>query len=494
MELKSFEKVDVDHDVVKTDGPTESLEGVDGAIDAYTPEQNGRILRRIDLFLMPLILSYSALFGLIKDNHLVGSNFSFLTSIFYIGYVIAEWPICWLMQRYSTGAVLGGVMIFWGGLVMCIAACNSFASLAAVRFFIGAAESAITPGFLLLVSQYYTTNEHGSRVLIWSAMNQGFAAFMGVLIYGLGKHSLDTPGSLPGWKSINLFLGAITSAWGIVVFFYLGSPDRVRWLTPAQKTHVKARVISSKTNSKEVHTWDWGQVRECFRDPQVYFVTVFTFLISCPNGGIVTFQGLIVAGLGFNSLHTILLSIPISVFSVSVFIALIFVMKRWPHIRLQLIAFFTIPSFAGYLALALVPESTNRWAKYGTLFPGPLFAVSLFLSWSLIPSNIAGRTKKSAVSAITLIAYCAGNAAGAQAFRPKDAPHYRPGLYMSVTAFALCTVLSIFWRQYYVSVNAKRARHFEAQNYDEETIQRLGAEAGETDQTDLNNPFFRYAI
>lgn len=72
---------------------------------------------------------------------------------------------------------------------MCIAACNGFASLMVVRFFIGeflsssgrpsrnvpanisfagALESAITPGFLLLISQYYTTSEHASRVLIWS--------------------------------------------------------------------------------------------------------------------------------------------------------------------------------------------------------------------------------------------------------------------------------------------------------------------------------------
>ena len=93
----------------------------------------------------------------------------------------------------------------------------------------GAAESAITPGFLLLISQYYTTNEHASRVLIWTVSDylkpppdaqslmqprsgyerrceifaagchcivsskiKGFAAFLGVLIYALGKHSLIT--------------------------------------------------------------------------------------------------------------------------------------------------------------------------------------------------------------------------------------------------------------------------------------------------------------
>ena len=53
------------------------------------------------------------------------------------------------------------------------------------------------------------------------------------------------------------------------MFFYLGSPDHVRWLSAAQKKQVKARIVSSKTGSEEVREWNWSQVWECFRDPQV---------------------------------------------------------------------------------------------------------------------------------------------------------------------------------------------------------------------------------
>lgn len=78
--------------------------------------------------------------------------------------------------------------------------------------------------------------------------------------------------------------------------------------------------------------------------------------------------------------------------SVAVFVCLIIVLKRNPNIRFLLIAFFVIPPFAGLLALAVLPANSNKWGKYVTLFTLPIFAVSLFLSWSLIPSNIAGES------------------------------------------------------------------------------------------------------
>lgn len=62
---------------------------------------------------------------------------------------------------------------------------------------------------------------------------------------------------------------------------------------------------------------------------------------------------------------------------------------------------------------------------------------------------------------------------------------------MSVICFGLNFFIALAWRQYYVRVNAKRERQFIEDQMDQETIQRLGAEAGEQDLTDLQNRFFR---
>lgn len=52
----------------------------------------------------------SALFGLLTDNNLKGSDFALLTTIFYMGYLLAEWPVVWLMQRYRCGTVAFAVL------------------------------------------------------------------------------------------------------------------------------------------------------------------------------------------------------------------------------------------------------------------------------------------------------------------------------------------------------------------------------------------------
>jgi MFS transporter, ACS family, allantoate permease len=72
------------------------------------------------------------------------------------------------------------------------------------------------------------------------------------------------------------------------------------------------------------------------------------------------------------------------------------------------------------------------------------YPVALFLAWTLseyhlgfaslttesstiVPSNVAGRTKKTIISSGTFLGYCVGNMCGSQIFKTKDAPRYIPG-------------------------------------------------------------------
>src|SRR3569833_4609451 len=50
--------------------------------------------------------------------------------------------------------------------------------------------------------------------------------------------------------------------------------------------------------------------------------------------------------------------------------------------------------------------------------------VTVLVLWTLVPSNIAGRTKKSATGVEMIVGYCDGQANGAQVFQAKDAPRF----------------------------------------------------------------------
>ena len=47
--------------------------------------------------------------------------------------------------------------------------------------------------------------------------------------------------------------------------------------------------------------------------------------------------------------------------------------------------------------------------------------------WTMLPSNVAGRTKKSVCSTTLFVAYCTGNSIGAQLFQAKWAVCDSPG-------------------------------------------------------------------
>lgn len=62
----------------------------------------------------------------------------------------------------------------WGLVLSCFAAVENYAGAIAIRFFLGVFESAVTPGFALFTSQWYTKKEQGARTGIWFSFN-GFA-------------------------------------------------------------------------------------------------------------------------------------------------------------------------------------------------------------------------------------------------------------------------------------------------------------------------------
>lgn len=73
------------------------------------------------------------------------------------------------MQKLPIGKWIGSMIFMWGLCVATTAASTNFATLAVNRFFLGLFEASNNPAFTLLVSQYFTKNEHALRSCIWWA-------------------------------------------------------------------------------------------------------------------------------------------------------------------------------------------------------------------------------------------------------------------------------------------------------------------------------------
>lgn len=79
-----------------------------------------KVLQKIDFRIIPLlfitynlnfmdktILSSASVFGLNKDTGLKGQEYSWVSSIFYVGYFLWEYPTAFLIQKLRVGKYVG---------------------------------------------------------------------------------------------------------------------------------------------------------------------------------------------------------------------------------------------------------------------------------------------------------------------------------------------------------------------------------------------------
>lgn len=127
---------------------------------------------------------------------LVGTQYSWLSSIFYFGYLLWEYPTTLLIQKLPIGKYLSSSVAAWGAVVAASAASNNFAGLAVSRFLLGFLEATSVPSFVYIISQWYTRDETPLRTALWFVGTEVGSIVAALIIYGLG-HGEET---LEPWR------------------------------------------------------------------------------------------------------------------------------------------------------------------------------------------------------------------------------------------------------------------------------------------------------
>lgn len=148
------------------------------------PDDDRRVLRKIDLVILPIMLTvyflqaldkatlaYASVFGLITDTNLVGQQYSWLGSIVYVAQLVAQPPIAWFLVKMRIGKVTSAMVLAWGIVLSCMTAANNFGGLMAARFFLGVFEAGIAPSFIAVTNMWWRRREQTLRISYWYAMN-----------------------------------------------------------------------------------------------------------------------------------------------------------------------------------------------------------------------------------------------------------------------------------------------------------------------------------
>ncbi|KAI1841242.1 hypothetical protein JX265_010146 [Neoarthrinium moseri] len=452
--------------------------------------------RKVDWSLMPLLcgtyllqyvdkqaLSYSAVFDLFTSTGMTSNQYSWMASIFYLAYLVAEWPASYLTQKLPTGTVVSCFVIAWGIILLCTAAASNFAGLAVCRFLLGVFEAVITPSFMLIVSQWYKREKQPARAGMFYCFNGFGSMFGGILFYGVGQAK-----GWDVWRIIYVLCGGMTVAWGILLFFTL--PNNI--LT-AKRFSVEERamlVAQSASNRGGVFTRKIkpAQIKEVFCDGQVWLLFFFVLLNECVNGGIANFSKLIVKGFTDDALLTTAYGIPYGACTALFMFTGPFLASKIKNFRTIVMMLWLMPTLTAACLFWLLPR-TNRGGLLAGYYMCASFIGSLIVALQMPASNVGGYTKRTTATAFVFLAYCAGNIIGPHAFLSKEAPIYQTGCKLIIGCTAGQIIIAVALRLLLISRNKKRdaaAASLHAAGVDDEEEVLL-------DLTDFENPKFRYS-
>ncbi|PYH95668.1 pantothenate transporter [Aspergillus ellipticus CBS 707.79] len=488
-----------------------------------TPEQERKVLRKLDMILIPLMgvcymmqymdklaLSQATMFNLRQDLHLEGQEYTWTSAVFYFGYFAWSWPSSYLIVRLPIGKYISISVLLWGGILMCHAAVKNYGGLITARFFLGVGEAAIAPGFSLITGMFYKREEQPARQSAWFLGNCISTVIGGVVAYGIGSIKVH---SITSWQLLFLFLGAITAFISFFLILLLpDSPRKAIFLTTPERSIAMQRTLSNKTGLNDEGAFSWSQAIQAIRDPQTWFLVLYTFCVNLCNGGVTSvtprpflfpqfppkltspinpqFSSIIINGFGFTELKSLLMQMPLGAAQI-IFLLLTATCATYvPNTRILMMIFNTLVSTVGMI-LVWKLDDDNRKGRLTGLSLGAVFAVNIPLSLSIISSNVAGFTKRSTTSALLFVAYCLGNIVGPQFFLGSEEPYYPTGMKAAISGLVFGAFFLGCLLGYYLWENRRRDRCFGVPE-----VMTDGQELalGLSGRTDLEMEGFRYVL
>ncbi|OAL44698.1 MFS general substrate transporter [Pyrenochaeta sp. DS3sAY3a] len=252
----------------------------------WTPEEEKKLVRKIDLYLLPTIwlmylLSYmdrtnignAKIAGMAADLKLTSNQYSIALVVFFVTYVAFEPPSNMLLVRLKPSIYLPVIMTIWGALTCVMAVIKDFKHLVVLRILVGVFEAGFAPGILLIISSWYKRDEQSKRFGVYMSAAILSGAFGGLLA-GAITGGMDGTAGLRGWRWLFIIEGVATIVWAIAAgFILLDFPANTARLTERERaiaiarlreggvrTHVAGEERIGKLESFKLALFDWRTI------------------------------------------------------------------------------------------------------------------------------------------------------------------------------------------------------------------------------------------
>ncbi|KAF2100891.1 putative MFS nicotinic acid transporter Tna1 [Rhizodiscina lignyota] len=469
----------------------------------FTKEEEKKILRRIDIRLIPLLsilylisfldrgnVGNARIAGMTEDLHLTGTQYNIALTMFFIPYALFEIPSNIVLKILRPRIWIPTIMLAWGTVMTLMGIVQNYQGLVVARVFLGVAEAGFFPAASFLLTCWYPRHELQLRIGYFYGAGALSGAFSGLLAFAIEK--MNGVGGLAGWRWIFILEGLITVVAAMVTPFFMNNdPASARFLSEDEKKFVLWRLqveqgrVGADTESEEPFKWKyfWAAVQ----DWKVWLSIVVYWGNAMPIYGFIYTVPVVINELGYSSANAQLLTIPIYVAAVIGTITAAYLSDKY-HTRSPFIIGPQLFGAIGFVVVMAIPKGKYPGAVYGSLF---IIAIGLYttitgvVSWT--GNNLAGSWKRNIGMAIQISLGNLGGAVGTNIYLEKEAPEYWLGFGFSLGILLCASAVAMALRVALQRINAKRDAMSAEEIHSRYTREELW-EMGDA------SPLFRYTL
>ncbi|CBY01418.1 similar to high-affinity nicotinic acid transporter [Plenodomus lingam JN3] len=245
--------------------------------------------RKLDCYVAPVMMmlmlisyldrgniGFAATQGMTKDIELKGSELNTAVSVFYIFYILAEFPTSILVKRLQFNRVIPTITLSWGLVCLCMGFVQNFAGLVTTRIFLGFFEGCLFPSMTLFLCNWYTREELGIRIAYLFIASALSGAFGGLIAFGILY--MNGVGGWPGWRWLYVLEGIITILWAACCIFLVPkSFETAYFLNEEEKQLMRQRAARTQAYSDSEGSGHYGKadIKEAAKDTKSWLHVVY---------------------------------------------------------------------------------------------------------------------------------------------------------------------------------------------------------------------------
>ncbi|KAK0389066.1 hypothetical protein NLU13_2642 [Sarocladium strictum] len=435
----------------------------------WTPEEEQRLVRKVDFVVMPLlILGFFVLQldrgnignaltdGFFKDVGISQNQFNTGQQLLSLGIILLEIPSNLVLYKIGPTLWIGSQVIAWGLVATFQAFQKGLSAFMATRMLLGLCEAGFIPAALYTITRWYKRDEISKRFSWFFIGNLTAVAMSGIIAYGILQ--LRGVAGLAGWQWLFVIEGIITVLVGVV--FLLCFPNhvsdpvsllKIRYFTEHETQILTERVFRDDPSKRQARTHvTWQEFKNTITNWRLLPHLAFTICGLSPASAFGSYAPSIVVSFGFGRLESnALVSIG--------FWALLFINLLWGWtcdklgVRGPMVTLGFILGLGFNIGNRILVYSGNPNLRFAMLtlslaFSWPWHAVNG--SWLSLNAKSAG--ERSITMALHIMAANCSGLVGKAIFREEDAPLYPVGFTIILGLSVAGVVLSILANlQYY---------------------------------------------